>query len=419
MSIEAQMSEHAFRPAPHRRSSGLVRVFWRGVRGAILYLLPLALLAGAIAGAIRLVETAPKAERRTPQRQATPVSVLIAGRAETRAEVRVMGTVVPSQQVLLQPRVSGEIVKLSPRLVPGGRFKAGEFMLQIDPQDYELAVRRTRSQIAQAEYDHRIEQGYREIAEREWALLDMQDQASELDRELALRKPHLLRTDAMLEAARATLKSAELDLERTTVRAPFNCMVVAENVDLGAQVSPSSQLATLVGTDEYWVQAAVPIDQLHWITFPDDDGDGGSDALVKQELGTGVHGEWTGRVVRLLGDLEPRGRMARVLVAVPDPLHIQASDNARLPLLIDAYVNVSLAGKPIQDVVSLPRTALRADRQVWIMNDADELEIRDVEIVWGNQDTVLVRSGVSEGQRVVVTDVPAPVRGMALRLLDD
>jgi RND family efflux transporter MFP subunit len=279
-------------------------------------------------------------------------------------------------------------------------------------------VRRTRSEIAQAQYELKVEQGHQAIAEREWKLLDMQDESSELDRELALRKPHLLMAEASVKAAESALRSAELDLERTTIRAPFNCMVTAENVDLGAQVSPQTQLATLVGTDEYWVQAAVPLDQLQWIEFPDGLGAQGGEAVITQKLGTSVQGRWSGQVVRLLGDLEPRYRMARVLISVPDPLRL-AEPGDGLPMLIDAYVDVEIAGKQVEGVFSLPRTALREGQRVWVMNEADQLDIRDVEVVWGNQETCLVRSGLEDGERVVVGDIAAPVAGMALRELDE
>ncbi|NLX12363.1 MAG: efflux RND transporter periplasmic adaptor subunit [Phycisphaerales bacterium] len=427
MSIEVPAMEsldatHLTEGAPSKRPprpkrSGLGGVLLRALRVVIMYLLPPVIIVGGVVGAKHLIDTAPQAERRPRERQAVPVEVMTLQRTDASATVRVMGTVMPAQRVVLQPRVSGEVVKVSPQLQPGGQFEAGEFILQIDPVDYELAVRRTQSQIAQAEYDAKVEAGYREIAEREWELLAMHDQASELELELALRRPHLLKTQAAVEAAKAALRSAELDLERTTVRAPFNCMVISEHVDVGAQVSPQTQLATLVGTDEYWIQAAVPIDQLRWIEFPDEAGEGGANAVIRQELGTGVQGEWTGRAVRLLGDLEPRGRMARVLISVADPLCIDLDNGKGLPLLIDAYVTVTIEGKPVEGVIALPRTALREGRQAWVMNTGDELEIRGLEIVWSNQDTVLVRKGIEAGELVVVTDIPAPVVGMALRLL--
>ncbi len=388
----------------------------RLLRFVLTVLLPMALIGGAVAGARRLIETAPQAERRLPEVRSTPVEVMILEPAAEPAVVQVMGTVTAAEEIVLQPRVAGTIVEMSGNFVPGGRFQAGEVILRIDPSDYELAIQRARGQLAQSEYELKLEQGYQEVARREWEMLDMQAQASELDLELALRRPQLARSTAMLEASRAALREAELNLERTTVRAPFNCMVQSENVDIGSQVTPQSPLGVLVGTDRYWVQAAVPVDELSWIVFPDDQGSAGSPAMIRQELGTGLYGEWSGAVVRLLADLEPKGRMARVLIEVPDPLKLDAANGRRLPLLLDAYVNVAIAGRPVRDVVAVPRTALREGHRLWIMNDRDALEIRDVQVIRGNRETVLVGSGVRAGERLVISDLAAPVAGMALRI---
>jgi RND family efflux transporter MFP subunit len=373
-------------------------------------------IVGGVIGAVRLIETAPKAQRRPPTRQATLVQVEPAERIDTNAQVQAMGTVVPSKEVVLQPRVSGEIVELSPSLVPGGRFEAGEVMLRIDRSDYELAVERMKGQLANAQYELKLERGHQEIAEREWNLLGMQDEASEEDLELALRKPQLVKAEAALKSAEAALKEAELDLERTTIRAPFNCMVIEENIDLGAQVTVQTQLATLVGTDEYWVQASLPVDQLRWISFPGAENKCGSPVIIHQELGAGVQGEWAGQVVRLMGNLEPQGRMARVLISVPEPLDPSETDGTSLPLLIEAYVKATIEGHPVSNIISLPRNVLREDRYVWVMNEQDQLDIREIDILRRNRDRLLVSAGIEEGERVVVSDLPAPVAGMALAI---
>ena len=384
-----------------------------------MYLLPVVVIVGGGLGAVRLYQTGPKARQRPPQARDTLVQVATVSRTNANATVHVMGTVVAAQEVVLQPRVSGEIIKLSPEFVPGGRFEAGEFVLQIDSKDYELTVEKTRSQVAQAQYEVKMEQGAQEIAQREWELLGVEETATEQDRELALRKPHLIKAKAALEAANAAVREAKLALERTTIVAPFNAIVTTESVDVGAQVTQQTQLGTLVGTDEYWVRAAVPVDQLGWIQFPDAGGEAGSTATIRQQLATDLHNEWTGRVARLMGDLEPEGRMARVLIAVQDPLRLAASGDGGLPLLIGSYVSVVIEGRQVEDVIALPRTALRDGDSVWIMNDQNKLEIHSADIVWRSRDTVWVRDGIEPGQRLVVSDLPAPVEGMGLTLGTD
>ncbi|HUW83493.1 MAG TPA: efflux RND transporter periplasmic adaptor subunit [Phycisphaerae bacterium] len=417
MTLESrEESQRRERQAPGESTSGS----WRRVlRAVAMYLLPVVVIVGGGLGAVRLYQTGPKARQRPPQARDTLVQVATVSRTNANATVHVMGTVVAAQEVVLQPRVSGEIIKLSPEFVPGGRFEAGEFVLQIDSKDYELTVEKTRSQVAQAQYEVKMEQGAQEIAQREWELLGVEETATEQDRELALRKPHLIKAKAALEAANAAVREAKLALERTTIVAPFNAIVTTESVDVGAQVTQQTQLGTLVGTDEYWVRAAVPVDQLGWIQFPDAGGEAGSTATIRQQLATDLHNEWTGRVARLMGDLEPEGRMARVLIAVQDPLRLAASGDGGLPLLIGSYVSVVIEGRQVEDVIALPRTALRDGDSVWIMNDQNKLEIHSADIVWRSRDTVWVRDGIEPGQRLVVSDLPAPVEGMGLTLGTD
>jgi RND family efflux transporter MFP subunit len=389
------------------------------IRAFLVYIMPLVVLAGGVVGAVHMYKSGPEARRKQPEKSRALVQVQEINRTDTSANIKVMGTVVAARRIVLQPRVSGEVVKISPKWEPGGRLKAGEFVLQIDQQDYQLAVEQARSAVAQARYELKLEQGHQDIAKREWELLDVEKEASELDRELALRKPHLKHSKAKLEAAKASLKQAELDLERTTVKAPFNCLVTEENIDLGAQVSPQTQLGSIVGTDEYWVRASVPVDHLQWIQFPETEDQAGSRAVIQQQLGTGSESKRSGHIVRLMGDLEQQGRMARVLISVPDPLQTGSTDVDRVPLLIGSYVNVNIKGKKLENVIPLPRTALHEGDKVWIMNQNERLEIRHVDYVWRNRETVFVRNDLHAGELLVTSDLAAPIEGMALALSSD
>jgi hypothetical protein len=121
-------------------------------------------------------------------------------------------------------------------------------------------------------------------------------------------------------------------------------------------------------------------------------------------------------VIRLLGDLEPDGRMARVLVAVPDPLDLGRPADDRMPLLIGDYVRVEIHGRRIDGVYRIPRSALRDNTRVWVATDQDRLSIRTVAVAWRDAETVLVQRGVAPGERLIISDLPAPVAGMALRI---
>jgi len=174
-------------------------------------------------------------------------------------------------------------------------------------------------------------------------------------------------------------------------------------------------MATLVGTDAYWVEVSVPVDELKWIRFPRSAGEAGSPVRVRDEAAWGPDVYRVGRVIRLESALEEQGRMARVLVSVPDPLGLADPSGKTPPLLIGSYVRAEIEGTDLENVVALDRNHLRNGNEVWVMNGDGELEIRQVEIAYRGRQQVLVSDGLEAGERIVTTDLPAPVEGMRLR----
>ncbi|MBW2673781.1 MAG: efflux RND transporter periplasmic adaptor subunit [Deltaproteobacteria bacterium] len=372
--------------------------------------LPLLVLVIAVVAALYIGSTAPKARRTPPVREAPMVETLLARHTSQRVVVPAMGSVIPAREITLKSQVTGDIVKINPRFTEGGHLKAGEALLKIDDQDYRLAVVELHSAVVSAEYALKLELGRQDVAKREWELLGGNASQKVPDSDLALRKPHLEKAQADLVAARAAMKRAELDLARTTVRAPFNCIVRTKKVDLGSHVSSQDELAELVGTDEYRVRASVPVDRLKWISIPRGGDDQGSKVRILYGNGTGY--ERRGTVVKLLGDLEDEGRMARIMIVVGDPLNLTSPESARPPLLIGEYVRVEIEGPELEGVVVLPRSALRDGRNIWIAGDDDTLDIRPMDIVWRGEETVLIKNSLADGERIIVTNLSTPIQGM-------
>ena len=378
-------------------------------------LLPLILLLLGVAGAFYFVKTRQKPRQKPLMPTSALVETVPVELSRQRIVVHAMGQVVPAQEIVLQAQVSGEVIWISEEFLPGGMLKAGDRVVHLEPRDYQLAIEQRRSEVVRAEHEMKLERGHQEVARHEWELLNAGADASDLDLELALRKPHLKKAQAAVAASRAALENAKLDLDRTEVKAPFNAFVGSKNVDLGAQVGLQTQLGHLVGTDECWVQVSVPVDRLAWITIADGPQQQGSTANVICHTSGSEYVERQGYAGRLLGELEPEGRMARVLVVVKDPLDLNSPASQRRPLLIGAYVEVLIEGKELENVISIPRTALRDNETVWVMDDADKLAIRPVEVSWRDKERVLIGGGLQDGERLVVSNIAAPIAGIALR----
>lgn len=379
-------------------------------------LLPLAVLAASGAVAFRLMETGPQAKVRAQKRHATLVTCKAVVFGPQQTLISGMGTVTAAREVELKPQVNGKIIELNDNLVPGGLFSKGDMLLKIDPADYRLTVRQLSTDVARAESDLQLEQGNQLVAQKEFQLLG--ETVSDEEKALILRQPQLENLRAALEAAQVKLEQARLDLARTTIKAPFNAVVQTRAVNLGTQAAESTVLATLVGTDACWVAVSVPVSQLRWIKIPQTSGDEGSPVRVYDSAAWGEGVFRQGRVIRLEAGLEEQGRMARLLIQVEDPLNLRKAHAKAPRMLIGSYVRVEIEGKAVQKAAAVEREYVHNGDSLWIMEAGKRLAIRPVEIAFRGSDRLLITGGIEPGEQLIMTDLAAPVEGMALRTTD-
>ena len=375
-------------------------------------LICLGLLLGGGAVTALIFSTEPTAERTGATRE-TPmlVDVTTVRRDTVRPTIQAMGTVRPAQDIVLSPQVSGKILRRSDSFTPGGYVEEGETLLQIDPSDYENTLQQRRSELRQARADLNLEMGRQDVARQDYQLLG--DSLSENDRALVLRKPQLNSARSAVESARAAVEQAELNLERTTITAPFDAHILSRSANVGSQVAPGDELGRLVGLEEYWVEATVPVSKLRHLTRPEEEA--GAPVQIQNRTAWEEGASREGQVFRIIGSLEGETRMARVLVSVPDP-HAYQSENGDGPrLMIGAYVEAHMEGTPLPNVVRLNRDYLRSNDTVWVMEDG-ALQIRDATVVFRDARYAYIREGLNDGDQVVTTNLSTVSDGAPLRL---
>lgn len=372
----------------------------------------LLLIAVGIGGARFLLATKPKANKRPPVKIAPLVHTLSLQPENYTVKIAAMGNVIPAREISLEAQVAGEVIYMHPEFTVGGILPAGTKIVQINPKDYELAIMQKQRALSDAEYGLKLELGHQDVARQEWDLLYGDQEINEVESELALRKPHLEKVKVEIAAARAELDQAKINLARTTLAAPFNVLVLKRHVDLGSQVTAQERLADLVGTDAFWIEVPLPVERLRWISFPNSHEARGSRAQILYRQNYVREGQ----VIRLLPDLTKEGRMARLLVEVKDPLDLQANGE-RLPmLLMGEFLRVFIEGEQLRDVYRVPRSALHNDDEVWIVDEESRLVIRPVKTIWRDEESVVVRDGFKPGELLIVSDLAAPVAGMAIRI---
>ena len=429
------MEKQAKRPGGGRLGRGALGVVFKIV-------LPVGVVVLAVLGAKRLIETAPTAPRRPASRQAKLVEVVAAELGSRQVVLDdLMGVVRPARAVELRPQVVGRIEWISEKLMPGGRFAAGEELVRIEQRDFELAVAQreselgvARSRITEAgraltvaQRDLALEMGSQSVAQREYEMLE--EELEGQDTSLVLRRPQLAAALAQVEAAQAgegsaqaeyaaaqaRLEKARLDLERTVIRSPFAAVVREKLVEVGDAVGVNTALVRLVGTEEFWVEVAVSEQDLKWIEVGNGVAEAGSRVCLYNERIWDAGACREGRVIRRMPGVDSAGRMARLLVAVADPLALEGENGRRPALLVNSYVRAVIFGETVEKVVGVDRAHLRGWDEVWVMSPEGRLEVRQVEVVYRGRDEILVGGGLAAGERIVTSNLSVAVDGMAVR----
>lgn len=371
-----------------------------------------ALLLAAIGVGYWLFKTGPETETKEEPRPPKIVKTVSPPLSAHRISVEAYGTVIPARQIVVKPQVGGQILNHHPNLTPGGFLMEEEKLLEIDPSLLRLSVRETSA--AEARAEALLKEAERK---REEALRLAQERVI-ANTELASLESQAKAQSAELRRLRAIREREEEMLRRHVLRAPFNAIVLEEAVEIGQHVDPGFAAATLVGADEFWVRVSLPMEKLRWIRLPKKkgerkEGQEGARAEVYLEMGGERTVHRSGRVVRLLVDLQPEGRMARLLVRIPDPMGLDGRADGP-PLLLGSYVRVEIDAGELKDVIEAPREVLKEGEQVWISDSNNELQIRAAQVLWRSGEVVYLNNILESGESIIVSPLRTALPGMKI-----
>ncbi len=327
------------------------------------------------------------------------VSAVAAKPTSEAVVVRAFGTVRPHTRVQIVPQVAGKVIERHPNLRPGGEVQAGELLIQIDKADFELKVQQADAAMAEAQRALEVERAEAAVARAEWEQLNPGRDPPPL----LVREPQINQAEAQLRRAEAILKEAQLDEQRTTLRAPVTGIVSQQMVDVGEFVQVGQTLAQMYATDR--MEVVVPLEDslLRWFNVP------GARVNVSATFRGGLR-QWDGTAARLEGEADEVTRTLNLVVDVDD---IDGDHGVRL--IPNLFVDVAITGDDIEEVEQLPRYALRPGNRLWLARDG-ALVFKDVEVVRQSGDSVYVR-GIDAGEVVITSDINVPTEGLPVRVL--
>ena len=354
-----------------------------------------------------------------PPRVIPTVSTVPARVTQGAIKVRGGGTVRPSAEVTIASQVGGRVVWTSPALVSGGRFLESEPLLRIDPADYDNAVEAAEADVAQREVALLEAEENARLALDEWARLAARENLDPTPpNALVTRQPQLDAAKAALRSAAARAEDARLALERTWIRAPFNGIVREETVDLGQFVAAGQAVGRLYATDA--VEIVVPLSDNEaalierlWSARA---GDAATRIPVEitSEYG-GVEYAWSGYVDRAEAALDEQTRTVDVVVTVPEPFAPPEDDPRRPPLLIGSYATVDIEGASFEEYAVVPAAAVRDGDVLWTVENDTLLVMTPVEPIQEVDDEAMVLGPIADGTPVIVSMLLFVTEGMTVR----
>lgn len=381
------------------------RRFQRGRVGLIAILL----LGTAVIAALWYFK--PQPTKRPPAKpQMAIVDTIVAEPKAYQARIASQGTVEPKRRINLVAEVSGRVVDINDDFVSGGFFSSGEALVKLDERDYRYALANAESQLASAERELALEKGQARQAKRVWRDLGSREANS-----LSLREPQVKAARSALNAAKAEQQRANLNIERTAISVPFDGRVDSVQVNLGQFVPAGSSVGTVFDSNIVEVRLPLSNEQFDLLGLKPNTDDKSVLSAVAVELRSRIGGntyQWPATLSRIEAAIDSRTRLFHVVVEVQQPFDPERYD---YPLLVGLFVQASIEGKTLENVISLPKKAL-LDDQVFVVVSDNSLELRPVTLIESHDDRVWVKASIEQGEKIVVSDPRVLREGSSVEL---
>lgn len=370
---------------------------------------PLLIVVLAVIAAVGLSKARKPPEKVSEAKAALLVEVQPVTRQDVVYQIESQGAVTPKTETSLVSEVNGRIVRVADDFVEGGFFKAGDVLVQVEPADYQTSVKAAEAALANAQAALEEEKARVKVAEEDWRSF----QAGTAP-QLGLRRPQLASALAKVRSAEADLDRAKRDLGRTEIRAPYAGMVKSRTVDLGQFVSRGTSIGMIYGTDVAEVRLPLTDNDLAYLELPKPNQTGNKPAVMLEAVVAGQTLAWSAELARTEGVLDERSRVIYAVAEIKDPY--QLNNSSAEPLRFGRFVQAKIIGRTASQVVVVPRHLLRPSDQLLVVDQANQLQFRQVKIDRADEKLAFILDGFMAGDQILQSPVTNPMPGLVVRV---
>ena len=427
-------------------------------------ILPL-IVAVALAIVIIKVKSRSPIEHDEAQLPTKTVEVITLKKLPFRNRATAYGNVEPDVLLKAKTEVSGKISYIHPKLKKGASLAKGTVVLRIELTKFEFSREQSQagltgsqSSLQQLNIEEastrrslelattNLETGEKEldrlsrleeenliarstVAKEEQKVLQLRQQVEDLQGRLASFDSRRSASEAQIKQSQTRLAESKDVLGRTEIQLPFDARIGNVSVENGEYVTVGSVLFEALGTQAIEINAQLPVRQFFPLIKGLEKGrvnlENPADlqaefskfqlianvSLAGQEYN---QEKWRGELLRIGESIDPTRDTVSLVVAVNNP-YVGVIPGRRPPLLKGMYAAVEFFA-PVREALVVPRKAVHQGRvYVAVLDDEEEsyrLEIRPVNIVHQQGQLVILGSGVTEGEQIVITDVIPVMEGL-------
>jgi len=367
-------------------------------------LLPVIILAVALFGARWLSQNPPGNDRRAaPPPKPLSVEVVDVTKQAFTLSLASFGTVRPHTQGSLTSQVGGQITAISRDFAVGNAVEKGQLLLQIDPRDYQVALASAKASLTEAQQNLALERAQVAQAVADWKRLGNAGNPPAL----VSRKPQEKIARARVAAAQANVDSAELNLQRTRITAPYTGKILSRSVAIGEVVNAGTALGTLYASDSLEVRLPVKNADLRYLSVTTDDDQTATEVTFSSDL-LG-QGQWRGQLLRMEAAIDEASQQLYAIAKLDN------NSNPNQELTVGQYLEASIQGDRLEQAIVIDNRAIYQGSYVYLVEDG-ALRRRDISIAWQGQNQALISQGLSAGEKLVISPLGQVSSGTPVRI---
>ena len=206
---------------------------------------------------------------------------------------------------------------------------------------------------------------------------------------------------------KADLDQVNINLERTTIVAPFDGRIRDAQVNVGQYLTVGMKVAQIFASDTAQIRLPLTASQTGLLDLPLQPNQGIKLPVKLSATFSGEHYQWQGNISRTDASIDTRSRVIYGIVEVDKPFE------SNPPLVIGLFVNAEILGRTFDGVVVIPRMALYEKDNVLIVGADQQLKIQPVRVLQDRGDMAFI-SGVKTGEIVLVDRPGYVVEGMKI-----